>query len=311
MRVVVSYLIGRIALTLMVGGLGQTMPAMPLFLVEALCVEALARSIEPAARPLRFGLVAGVLCGSVGFAAEYGWTQLTSPQPWTTDFLAEAVPTALAAVWRAAPSGALLGMALIGRLPPRPVRRGVALAAAGVMVVLGTNALVLEQPTDVRAEVRLDPVSGDRERTAYVTARISPASAAEDTSWFNAVSWQGGGRETAAMEPARRRALALLGAPAAARRVEDGPAPAQGPRDDRTPPLHAARQRRADSRGEPPPGVLGADGARHRGGADRAARLRARLAVDAGCTAHARSVRPVHRCALGGDRARHHGGAAP
>ncbi len=201
MRVVVSYLIGRIALSAMVGGLGQTMPSMPLFLVEALCVEALARSIDPAARPLRFGLVAGALCGSVGFAAEYGWTQITSPQPWTTDFLAEAIPTALAAGVAGGAVGALLGMALIGQLPPRPVRRGVALAAAGVMVVLGANALVLDQPAGVRADVTLDSVAGSEGRTAFVTARITPPSAAEDTSWFNAVSWQGGGRETAVMEP--------------------------------------------------------------------------------------------------------------
>ena len=202
MRVVVSYLVGRIALTAMVGGLGQTMPAMPLFLVEALCVEALARSVDPAARPLRFGLLAGAVCGSVGFAAEYGWTQLTAPQPWTTDFLAEAVPTALAAGVAGGALGALLGMALIGRLPPRPVRRGVALAAAAVMVVLGANALALDQPSGVRADVSLTPAPGDDGRSAYVTAHISPASAAEGASWFNAVAWQGGGRRTAVMEPA-------------------------------------------------------------------------------------------------------------
>ena len=200
-RVLVSYLVARIALTAMVGGLGQTMPSMPLFLVEALCVEALARRIDPAARPLRFGLVAGAVCGSAGFAAEYGWTQLASPQPWTTNFLAEAIPTALAAGLAGGALGALLGMALIGQLPPRPVRRGVALAAACVLIVLGANALVLDQPEGVRADVTLEPAANKEGRAAYVTARISPASAAEDTSWFNAVSWQGGGRKTAKMEP--------------------------------------------------------------------------------------------------------------
>lgn len=200
-RVLVSYLIGRVALTAMVAGLGQTVPVMPLFVVEALCVEALARSIDPAARPLRFGLLAGALCGSVGFAAEYGWTRLVSPQPWTTDFLAEAVPTALLAGTAGGAAGALLGMALVGRLPARPVRRGVALACAGVVVALGANALWLDQPGGVRAAVTLDPVVDAGGRTAYVTARISPASAAQDTSWFHAISWQGGGRKLADMEP--------------------------------------------------------------------------------------------------------------
>lgn len=149
----------------------------------------------------RFGLLAGALCGTVGFAAEYGWTQLTSPQPWTAAFLPEAIPTALAAGLAGGALGALLGMALVGRLPSRPVRRRVALGATAVMIVLGANALVLDEPAGVRAEVALEPVASNDGRTAYLTARISPAAAARDTNWFNAVAWQGGGRRTAAMRP--------------------------------------------------------------------------------------------------------------
>lgn len=201
-RVVVAYLVGRVALTLMVGGLGETMPSLPLFVVEALCVEALARRVDYAERPLRFGLLAGALCGTVGFAAEYGWTQIASPQPWTPGFLAEAIPTAFGAGVAGGAVGALLGMALTGKLPERRVRRRVALAAAATMVVLGANAVVLNDPEGVRADVTLDPVSGsDDGRTAYVNARITPASAAEDTAWFHAIAWQGGGRRTARMEP--------------------------------------------------------------------------------------------------------------
>ena len=65
-----------LALTILVGPvLGQTKPHLPLYLVEALVVEAIALRVS-ADRPLPSALAAGAGIGTVGLAAEWGWSQL-------------------------------------------------------------------------------------------------------------------------------------------------------------------------------------------------------------------------------------------
>ena len=191
------YLVERIVLTLAVGGLGQTMPALPLFLVEALCVELAARRIGAEERPLRFGLVAGGLVGTAGFAAAYAWTHVASPYPWTPGLIAEGLPTALLAGLAGGTLGALLGAGLRGDLPARPVRRLAALGAAATLVVVGANALWTTEPRALRADVALEPAGDGR---AFVLARVGGTSPA-DAEWFSAMAWQGGGRVVARMEP--------------------------------------------------------------------------------------------------------------
>jgi len=191
------YLVERIVLTLLVGGLGQTMPALPLFLAEALCVELAARALAAERHPLRFGAVAGALCGSVGFAAEYAWTHVASPYPWSPALLAEGVPTAVLAGLAGGVLGALLGAALLGRLPAPPVRRATAVGAAVLLVVLGANALVVSDPSGLRADVALER-AGDG--TAFVVARVDGRDP-RGAEWFTAMAWQGGGRVVAAMRP--------------------------------------------------------------------------------------------------------------
>src|SRR4051794_25943546 len=87
----------RGVLAILVGGvIGETTPHFPLYLVEALCVEAVALKWD-ARQPLRLGAVAGALIGSVGFFAEYAWSHVWMVNPWPTSLIPEGLPLALIA----------------------------------------------------------------------------------------------------------------------------------------------------------------------------------------------------------------------
>src|SRR4051812_18973223 len=87
---VAFFLVVRGLVSLLVGPVfGETTPSLPLYVVEALLVEGAALGL--ARRPLALGATAGLLCGTIGFAAEYGWTQIAMRLPWTADILPEGV----------------------------------------------------------------------------------------------------------------------------------------------------------------------------------------------------------------------------
>src|SRR4051794_15649480 len=97
---VAFFLLVRGTLTLLVGPvLGETTGHFPLYLVEALLVEGTALALGTT-RARRFGLVSGVLIGTVGTAAELGWSHLWMPVAWPAHLLPSAllvaVPIALA-----------------------------------------------------------------------------------------------------------------------------------------------------------------------------------------------------------------------
>src|SRR5919201_96990 len=122
---------------LIVGGaLGQTAPHFPLYLVEAACVEL--AGIALARRPLALGVVSGVSIGTVGFAAEWGWSEVAMPIGWASDLLPEAMILAIVAGVAGGLLGGALGSALSGR-PPRgrtaPAVAAIALAAIGGVFV--------------------------------------------------------------------------------------------------------------------------------------------------------------------------------
>ena len=78
--------------------------------------RARAASRSPAG-PLALGAASGLLIGTVGFAAEWGWSQIAMPFPWTADLLPEALIGAIVAAVAGGLVGALLGCALRGHLP--------------------------------------------------------------------------------------------------------------------------------------------------------------------------------------------------
>ena len=167
--------------------LGETTPAMPLFVVEALLVE-LAFLLRGSL--LVRGALAGLLCGTLGFAAEYGWSHVAMPLPWTASLLPEAVPTALVAGVAGGALGALLGGALIARMPSRETRRRVGALAGAALVAVGANALWTSEPQGLRATVTLEPSGGGE---ATVVAAFERPGVARDAEWLTVTAWQGGG----------------------------------------------------------------------------------------------------------------------
>ena len=191
---VLFYVALRGGLALLVGPvLGEPTPHFPLYLAEALLVEGAALLISPRTRPYVFGAVAGAAIGTIGFAAEYGWSHLWMPISWQPSLIGEALlPAVLIAV-----AGGMLGafIATAWRapmeerdrlaLPGRP-----ALAALIAIVAIIGFGLQTNPERGATATVDLEPaVNGT---AAAATVRIDPSSAALDANWLNATSWQGG-----------------------------------------------------------------------------------------------------------------------
>jgi hypothetical protein len=178
---------------------GQTMPAQPLYLVEALCVEVAALAL--ARRPLALGVVGGLLCGTVGLAAEWGWTQLVYPLPWNGGMLPEALIVAPLAGLAGGLLGALLGAGVRLRLPAPPVARAAALSALAIIAGLTAYGLAVRTPADHAATVTLRDVPGERDgRHVAATVRLSPSTMADGAIWVTVTAWQGGGLVVDRME---------------------------------------------------------------------------------------------------------------
>jgi hypothetical protein len=183
LRGLVSFVVGPI--------FGKTTPALPLYLVEAGVVEVAA--IWLASRPLALGVASGAGIGTIGFAAEYGWTNLIYPLPWNVHLLPEGAIFAAIAGIAGGLLGALMGAALCGELPPPRVARTAGLVAATAMVGLTVNGLVTTVPQGYGAKVALTDVRPGPDREVSARVRIHPADAAADAKWLNVTSWQGGG----------------------------------------------------------------------------------------------------------------------
>jgi hypothetical protein len=182
----------RGGISLVVGDVfGQTAPHLPLYLAEAACVELAGLAL--ARQPLALGAASGLGIGTVGFAAEWGWSQIAMPFPWTSDLLPEALILAMVAALAGGLVGALLGCALLGRLPRPAVARAVPVVA--LLAIAGTFAdgLWTTPPDNVRAHVTLHTLRSGPEREVRAAVRIDPPQAAEDPAWLNVTAWQGGG----------------------------------------------------------------------------------------------------------------------
>ncbi len=191
----------RGALALLVGpGLGETTPHFPLYLAEALSIELLALVVATR-RPYVFGAIGGLSIGTVGFAAEYGWSHLWMPVPWPEGLVADVLPAVLVTAVGAGLIGAFMASALLAAeggsraapasAPPMP---SIAPAAAGLVaiaLVVGLN-VGASAPEGLRGEVTLSEVGAPPKRTVDAEVRIVPAAAADDARWLTATAWQGG-----------------------------------------------------------------------------------------------------------------------
>jgi hypothetical protein len=191
---VAFFIVVRGGLSLLVGPLlGQTMPHFPLYIAEALVVEAVALWV-PATRPLRFGLWSGLGIGTVGLAAEWAWSQVWMPLPWPAALFPEAALLGLAAALAGATIGAWIGAHLAVEQPKRPPGLRVAAAcSAAVLAALVAFGLHTSTEGGVSARVALHDVGAGPERRVEATVALRPPGAAKEAKWFDLTAWQGGG----------------------------------------------------------------------------------------------------------------------
>jgi hypothetical protein len=191
---VIFFIVVRGTLTVLVDPvLGETTPHFPLYIAEALVVEAVALLVARD-KPLVFGLAAGVGIGTVGLAAEWGWSHVWMPIAWPASLLPEAAILGFATAVAASLVGAWVGSRL--SVEPRPTPQPLRIAAVvGAVALLGMTgyALVRSHSDPARATVTLSQTQGGPERMANATVQFEPADAADDSNWLNVTAWQGGG----------------------------------------------------------------------------------------------------------------------
>ena len=200
---VFGYVLIRGFLTVMVGGVwGQTPPHFPLYIVEALLVEAVfARA--GGRSPVLSGAIAGALTGTIGLAAEWAWSHIWMPIPWSGSLFPEAAVAGLITAVAAGAVGGFVGGSLTGRsgvLMSRADGRRLASAdrraalAGGLalMAVIGW-ALPMSESGPERAQVTLRDVDRGEQRTVAASVRLEPRDSVKDPEFMNVTAWQGGG----------------------------------------------------------------------------------------------------------------------
>jgi hypothetical protein len=196
------FMLLRGGLAIFVGpGIGETLPHFPLYVVEALVVEAVALKVSEK-QPLRFGLWAGLGIGTIGLAAEWAWSHVWMPIPWTGALFPEgAIIGFLAAL-----SGAMVGAWIGAHLTVEPGVRRPALrraAVGGAVVIAAMVAFALYSPSDTgsSARVTLSDVPAEGGRHVAATIQLRPTDAADGAEWLNVTAWQGG--EELVVDPLR------------------------------------------------------------------------------------------------------------
>ena len=191
LKAAVFFLVIRGALALIIhAGLGRILLHFPLYLVEAALVELVARRVPPE-RQVTFGVSSGVAIGTLGLAAEWGWSHLWMPVPWPASLLPEGIVFGLLAAVSGGILGGLVGRALSPAGAPRQQIRGW-MAAAAALAAVAVIALPLRQGDrpPISAEVTLSESSQDG-RWVHATVRMEPEDAATGAKWFHALAWQG------------------------------------------------------------------------------------------------------------------------
>ncbi len=195
------FILLRGGLALLVGPvLGQTTPHFPLYVAEALVVEAVALFVSTR-KPLRFGIVSGLGIGTVGLASEWAWSHVWMPLPWPGSAFPEVAIVGFAAALAGATIGAWIGTHLSPTLQPHsPQLRRAAACSAAVLAALVGYGLYTPTQDGVSAQVALRDVGNGPGREVEATVRMSPPDAAAEAEWFDVTAWQGGGLVVAPLE---------------------------------------------------------------------------------------------------------------
>ena len=178
---------GLLALVI-AGPLGRSTPHFPLYIVEALGVELIARQVGTE-KPLRLAAWSGVWIGTAGLAAAWAWSHIWSPLPWPSSLLPEAAILGFAAAMSGALLGGLIGRALTSKADTPAIPKGVAIAAGAVAVFCIAFPMSLSS-SPLAARLSLTPASPGH---VNATIQLSNAQKGKDANWFTVTAWQGGG----------------------------------------------------------------------------------------------------------------------
>jgi len=179
-----------------------------MFIASAVAVE-LAALLFGTDRRLRFAIASGVGVSTIGLAGEWWWNR-NAPQPWNGSLMRDAFLIGIVIAIGAAILGAAYAGA-VNREPGRLPRNAILLATVAVLV-----ALVLPMPrrtSNVVAQIDITR-TGDN---VTLQVHLTPANAAENARWFQAIAWQGGGLRVVGLH-----------ATAPGTYVSDGPLPVGG-----------------------------------------------------------------------------------
>jgi hypothetical protein len=187
---------------------GEVTPHFPLYIVEALLVEAVfARAAGRS--PVVNGAIAGALIGTIGLAAEWAWSHIWMPIPWNDSLLPEAAIAGFVTAVAAGMLGGFIGGSLVGRSGALISRedgarltsgdRRAALAGGLVLMAVIGWALPMTTSGPARAHVALKDIQSGGERTVAATIRLDPPGSVKDPEFMNVTAWQGG--KTRVLDP--------------------------------------------------------------------------------------------------------------
>ncbi|MEA2396882.1 MAG: hypothetical protein QOK25_438 [Thermoleophilaceae bacterium] len=196
------FIVIRGLICLVVGPIiGHTTPYFPLYLAEAAMVELVALRMSRD-RPITFGVVSGAAIGTVGLAAEWGWSHVAWTIPWPSSLFPEGAIVGFIAAIAGGVLGGYVGRSLDGQ-PVRERFTRVAVPAAA-FAVMALTAYGLQMPTPAKpptATVALQTVKPGPKREVQAVVRLHPPGAAHNAHWFNATAWQGGGSVVTPLKP--------------------------------------------------------------------------------------------------------------
>ncbi len=194
LQAVAFFLVLRGLLTVAIGPvIGMSTLHFPLYIAEGVLVELVAWRI-PRERPLTLGVVSGALIGTVGLAAEWGWSHVWMPLPWPSALLPEAAILGLAAALAGGVLGGYVGRALTAGVVPRQTGpRWLLPLAAAVAVFCIAFPMPMNAGSPASASMTLHDLTPGPKRTVSAVIKLSPASTAKDADWLTATAWQGGG----------------------------------------------------------------------------------------------------------------------
>lgn len=193
----VYYVMSALPLLVLAFDTERTIDRVPLYLASALTIELLA--LRRWRNPLSFGALAGLGAGTIGLAAEWGWSQLWMPFPWTASLLPEAALLAALAGTAAGLIGARAAAALTATpVPPLTARLpSFAPVAAAFVVLIAIFAIPLER-SGTAARATIVPFDS-RPGSTQLRVALDPPTAAQDAEWFRVTAFHGGTTEQVAL----------------------------------------------------------------------------------------------------------------